>query len=151
MPDARSRYTQRCSQGALLCDAATRYHQYSSSSTSDDGFLCRRNASMEHAADTAEAAAFDHYFPSSTENSSVAVYLRTDTGIQTGAMGPQSLSRRRNANTAVTDTVACSSILVGLDPDSSRSFQYLPIELSLQLSAANSLVYFRLLTRSANG
>jgi len=66
-------------------------------------------------------------------------------------MGPRSLSRRRNANTAVTDTVACSSILVGLDPDSSRSFQYLPIELSLQLSAANSLVYFRLLTRSANG
>jgi len=32
------------------------------------GFLCRRIASMEHAADTAEAAAVDHYFPSSTEN-----------------------------------------------------------------------------------
>jgi len=31
-------------------------------------FLCRRNASMEHAADTAEAAAVDHYFSSSTEN-----------------------------------------------------------------------------------
>ena len=85
MPDARSRYTQRCSQRASLCDAATRYHQYSSSRTSDDGFLCRRTASMEHAADTTEAAAVDHYFPSSTENSSVAVYLRSDadTGIQT--------------------------------------------------------------------
>ena len=80
MPDARSRYTQRCSQGALLCDAATRYHQYSSSSTSDDGFLCRRNASMEHAADTAEAAAVDHYFSSSTENSSVAVYIPAECG-----------------------------------------------------------------------
>jgi len=32
------------------------------------GFLCRRTASMEHAADTVEAAAVDHYFPSSTEN-----------------------------------------------------------------------------------
>ena len=30
-------------------------------------FLCRRTASMEHAADTAEAAAVDHYFSSSTE------------------------------------------------------------------------------------
>ena len=32
------------------------------------GFLCRRTASMEHAADIAEAAAVDHYFPLPTEN-----------------------------------------------------------------------------------
>ena len=32
------------------------------------GFLCRRTTSMEHAADTAEAAAVDHYSLSSTEN-----------------------------------------------------------------------------------
>ena len=42
------------------------------------GFLCRRTASMEHAADTAEPAAVDHYFSSSTENTfSVPVCLRT--------------------------------------------------------------------------
>ena len=40
------------------------------------GFLCRRTASMEQAADRAEAAAVDHYF-SSTENISVPVCLRT--------------------------------------------------------------------------
>jgi len=32
------------------------------------GFLCLRTASMEHAADTVEPAAVDHYFPSPTEN-----------------------------------------------------------------------------------
>jgi len=32
---------------------------------------------MEHAADTAEAAAVDHYFSSATENISVPVCLRT--------------------------------------------------------------------------
>ena len=44
------------------------------------GFLSRRTASMEHAADTAEAAAVDHYFSSSTENISipVSVYGRRD-------------------------------------------------------------------------
>ena len=41
------------------------------------GFLCRRTASMEQAADTAEAAAVDHYFSSSTENVSVSVCLWT--------------------------------------------------------------------------
>ena len=40
------------------------------------GFLCRSTASMEHAADTAEAAAVDHYFSSSTENILVPVCLR---------------------------------------------------------------------------
>ena len=37
------------------------------------GFLCRRTASMEHAADTAEAAAVDHYFSSPAENVFVLV------------------------------------------------------------------------------
>jgi len=32
---------------------------------------------MEHAADTAEAAAVDHYFSSSTDNIFVPVFLRT--------------------------------------------------------------------------
>ena len=41
------------------------------------GFLCRRTASMEHAADTAEAAAVDHNFSSSTENVFVPVCLWT--------------------------------------------------------------------------
>jgi len=40
-------------------------------------FLCRRTASMEQAADTAEATAVDHYFSSSTENNSVPVCLWT--------------------------------------------------------------------------
>jgi len=40
-------------------------------------FLCRRTASMEHAADTAEAAAVDHYVSSSTENIFVPVCKRT--------------------------------------------------------------------------
>ena len=40
------------------------------------GFLCLCTASMEHAADTAEAAAVDHYFSSSTENILVPVCLR---------------------------------------------------------------------------
>ena len=38
-------------------------------------FLCRCTASMEHAADTAEAAAVDRYFSSSTENIFVPVCL----------------------------------------------------------------------------
>ena len=38
---------------------------------------CRCTASMEQAADTAEAAAVDHYFSSSTENIRVPVCLRT--------------------------------------------------------------------------
>ena len=53
------------------------------------GFLCRRTASMEHAADTAEAAAVDHYFSPPHVCSS----LPTDTGIQTDdcfVMRPQS-------------------------------------------------------------
>ena len=37
------------------------------------GFLCLRTASMEHAADTAEAAAVDHYFSSPAENVFVLV------------------------------------------------------------------------------
>jgi len=41
------------------------------------GFLCRRTASMEHAADTAQAAAVDHYFSSLTKNISVPVRLWT--------------------------------------------------------------------------
>jgi len=40
-------------------------------------FLCRRTASMEHAADTAEPAAVDQYFSSPTENFFVPVCLRT--------------------------------------------------------------------------
>ena len=41
------------------------------------GFLCRRTASTEQAADTAEAAAVDQHFSSPTENISAPVCLRT--------------------------------------------------------------------------
>jgi len=41
------------------------------------GFLCRRTASMEQAADRTEAAAVDHYLSSSTENVPVPVFLWT--------------------------------------------------------------------------
>ena len=44
------------------------------------GFLCRRTASMEQAANTAEAAAVNHYFSSSTEKHSSCSILPTDTG-----------------------------------------------------------------------
>ena len=40
------------------------------------GFLCRRTASMEQAADRTETAAADHYFSSPTENLSVPVCIR---------------------------------------------------------------------------
>ena len=46
------------------------------------GFLCRRTASMEHAADTVEVAAVDHYFPSPTENIFIPLCIQT-LGIQT--------------------------------------------------------------------
>ena len=41
------------------------------------GFLCRRSASMEQAADRAEVTAVDHYFSSSTENIFVPICPRT--------------------------------------------------------------------------
>jgi len=48
-----------------------------SSTNWQQGFLCWHIASMEQAADTAEAAAVDHYFLSPTENISVPVCLQT--------------------------------------------------------------------------
>jgi len=48
-----------------------------SSTNWQQGFLCWHIASMEQAADTAEAAAVDHYFLSPTENISVPVCLHT--------------------------------------------------------------------------
>jgi len=48
---------------------------------SANGFLCRRTASTEHAANRAQAAAVDQYFSSQTENISVTICLRTQTNI----------------------------------------------------------------------
>ena len=45
---------------------------------------------MEHAADTAEAAAVDRYFPSPTENVFVPVYLRTPENRRMIVMRPRS-------------------------------------------------------------
>jgi len=46
-------------------------------STNRRGFLYRCTESMEQAADTAEAAAVDHFFLSPTENTAVPVFLWT--------------------------------------------------------------------------
>ena len=67
----------RCGFAGSICTACFvvwRPRRAADTSTNRrQGFLCRRTASVEHAADTAEAAAVDHYFSSSTENISVSV------------------------------------------------------------------------------
>ena len=70
-------------------------------------FLCRCTASMEQAANRAEAAVVDHYFLSPTENIPCSS-LPISTGKQTDdcfVMCPQSSSKGYNKNTSVIVTV----------------------------------------------
>ena len=71
--------SRRCSRSiCTACFVVWRPRRAADTSTNQrHGFLCRRIASMEHAADTAQAAAVDHYFLSPTENVFVPVWLRT--------------------------------------------------------------------------
>ena len=60
---------RRASVNCTACLVVRRPRRAADTSTNRrQGFLCRRTASMEHAADTAEAGAVDRYFPSSTVN-----------------------------------------------------------------------------------